>query len=343
MAVTDSWIAGREAVLAVERFCLDQRWVYFEVPGHADFGKDGYVDIVTEKGAVTGSCFAVQIKGGRSRRRSGGYRIEGSSNNRRQWANSTIPVIGLVWDPDMSRLFWLDLTDTLTTAGLNAELFVPASNHLTGGSEFRRFKKYVGSVAHRQASILDLVSPDADLQLAGIAAAYHIGRTDGRALVLLRKLFLGFHPEPRRSAVWALASAVPHPDILGSLDGSPDPAAEAVLERSIAWTVEEVCQLLDLIGEEGGVTRGSFGQHIHQLLIVDPAHKETMGRTAKKAALTGPPDVASWAFLLAVGWAGSNGVNEFERLLAEEPALGATWAAGQIARALEEVGYVSLF
>lgn len=57
MGVTDSWIAGREAVLAFERFCLDQRWVFHEVPGHADFGKDGYVDVVEPSGSVTGGCF----------------------------------------------------------------------------------------------------------------------------------------------------------------------------------------------------------------------------------------------------------------------------------------------
>lgn len=36
MTVTDSWIAGREAVLAAEKFFLDQKWIFMEVPGHAD-------------------------------------------------------------------------------------------------------------------------------------------------------------------------------------------------------------------------------------------------------------------------------------------------------------------
>jgi hypothetical protein len=53
MGVTDSWVAGCEAVLAFERFCLDQKWAWHEVPGHADFGKGGYVDIVEVTGAVT--------------------------------------------------------------------------------------------------------------------------------------------------------------------------------------------------------------------------------------------------------------------------------------------------
>jgi hypothetical protein len=41
LSVTESWIAGREAVHAVSKFFLDQKWIFMEVPGYADFGKDG--------------------------------------------------------------------------------------------------------------------------------------------------------------------------------------------------------------------------------------------------------------------------------------------------------------
>jgi hypothetical protein len=180
LSVTESWIAGREAVHAVSKFFLDQKWIFMEVPGYADFGKDGYVDMVTVAGEVTGRSFAVQIKGGRSRRRGGGYRIESTLNNRQQWHDSTMPVIGIVWDPDLSELFWIDLTATLNDLGLSADLSVPSSRHLCGQDGLRRFTKYIGSVAHRQASILDLLSPNPELQMAGVAAGYHIGRTDGR-------------------------------------------------------------------------------------------------------------------------------------------------------------------
>ncbi len=343
MSVTDSWVAGREAVLAFERFCLDQKWVWHEVPGHADFGKDGYVDIVEATGGVTGGCFSVQIKGGRSRRRKGGYRIEASENNRRQWAASTLSVIGIVWDPDRTRLHWIDLSATLSSDGLDADFLVSEAQHLDGEPELRRFKKYVSSVAHRQASALDLMSPDPDLQLAGLAAAYHVGRTDGRALVLVRRLLFTLSDEAQRSAVWALACAVPHADIFHTYEGSPDSEACRVLEPTLRWTVDEIIGFLSLIEEEQGVDRGTFGQHVYHLLVMDPAYATKTAEAAIEAARQGSDTAAAWALVLAIYWAGYKGQAEFRRLLAAEPGLAETWAAEELKWSLSEFGYVSLF
>ncbi len=328
MSVTESWVAGREAVHAVMKFALDQTWIFMEVPGHADFGKDGYVDMVSTTGAVTGSSFAVQIKGGRSRRRSGGYRIDGTASNRQLWAASTMPVIGLVWDPAVSRLYWTDLTATLHEHGTDADLLVASRDHLDAGEGLRRFKKYIGSVAHRQALILDLVSPEPEFQMAGIAAAYHIGRTDGRALVLLRRLLPTLDAAARRSAVWALASAVPHPDIFGSIDGSPDHAACALLAATLQWEIEEIMSVLELIDD--GIDRGMFGQHVHQLLVMDADHVDKVRRAAIEAARAGRFEAASWALIMAVYWAGEDGPTEFTQLVAAERSLANTWAAQQM-------------
>lgn len=313
------------------------------MPGHADFGKDGYVDLVEASGAVTGGCFSVQIKGGRSRRRAGGYRIDASENNRRQWAASTLPVIGIVWDPDRSRLHWTDLTATLSSEGTDADLRVREAQHLDGEPEVRRFRKYLSSVAHRQASTLDLVSPDEDLQLAGVAAAYYVGRTDGRALVLLRRLLFTMGEAARRSAAWALACAVPHADIFHTFDGSPDSEAYRVLEPSLRWTVEEIVGLLALIDEEQGIDRGTFGQHVYHLLVMDPSYANKTADAAIEAARRGESTAATWALVLAIYWAGEDGDAEFRRLLEAEPALAETWAAEQVEQSLRDFGYVALF
>lgn len=343
MGITESWVAGREAVLAFEQFCLDQPWVFYEVPGHADFGKDGYVDLAEASGAITGGCFSVQIKGGRSRRRTGSYKIDASDNNRRQWAASTLPVIGIVWDPDASRLHWMDLSDTLSSKGLGADLLVPEAQHLSGEDEVRRFKKYLSSVAHRQASTLDLVSDDNDLQLAGVAGAYHVGRTDGRALVLIRRLMFTMGEAARRSAVWALACAVPHDDIFHTYEGSPDAQACRVLEPSLRWTIDEIVELLSLIDEEQGIDRGTFGQHVYHLLVMDPSYASKTAEAAVEAARSQRDTAATWALVLTIYWAGEDGDAEFRRLLAAEPALGDTWAAEQIEDSLRDFGCVELF
>lgn len=198
-------------------------------------------------------------------------------------------------------------------------------------------------MAHRQASTLDLVSADDDLQLAGVAGAYYVGRTDGRALVLLRRLLFTMGEAARRSAVWALACAVPHADIFHTFDGSPDDKACRVLEPSLRWTVDEIVELLALIDEEQGIDRGTFGQHVYHLLVMDPAHANKTADAAIEAARRGSDPAAAWALVLAIYWAGEDGDAKFSRLLAAEPALGQMWAAEQIEQSLRDFGYVSLF
>lgn len=158
VSVTESWVAGQEAVVAFHSFCLSQHWILVEVPGQSDFGKDGYVDIVEPNGTVSGSCFAVQIKGGRSHARTDGFIIEGSEANRRQWAASTMPVIGVAHNRETNWLHWVDLTELLNREGIDARLLAPSRQHLNGQPEVRRFAKHIDSLAFRQSALLNLFS-----------------------------------------------------------------------------------------------------------------------------------------------------------------------------------------
>ncbi|MCC6227284.1 MAG: DUF4365 domain-containing protein [Microthrixaceae bacterium] len=341
MSVTEAWVAGREAVVAFESFCLSQRWVFVEVPGQSDFGKDGYVDIVEADGTVSGSCFAVQVKGGRSHVRSGGYVIDGSTANRQQWAASTMPVIGIAFDPGTGFLYWVDLTELLNREGLGARLFVPSHQHLGGRPETSRFAKYIDSLAYRQSALLNLVAEDSRIQASGVRAAYRIGRSDGRALVLLRKVMFTLDEPVLREAVWALASAGPHPDLLGSTWTQVDRGAEAVVTASMRWSLDEVDRLLRLVGE-GGFARGSFGQHVHQILVRSPDHQQTIFEVAVAAGRRGDDEVASWALLLCVAWAGPEARSRWEELIHSCPELKKCRIAEYIDADVREFGYVTL-
>lgn len=340
MGVTDRWVAGREAVVAFESFCLSQQWVFVEVPGQSDFGKDGYVDIVQSDGTVTGSCFAVQIKGGRSHSRVGGFVIDGSESNRRQWAASTMPVIGIAHDPETGWLHWVDLTELLNREGIDAHLLAPRKQHLNGTPEIRRFSKYIDSLAFRQSALLNLVADDAPTQVAGIRAAYRIGRADGRALVLLRQVMFSLDEAGLREAIWALASAGPHPDLFGTWLSVVDPGAEAVVAQSMRWSAVEVVRMLELVGE-GEFGRGSFGQHVHQLLVRDPGHEAVLHDVAISAGHRGDYDVASCAVLLCVAWASEQGRSRWDDLVDRCPALRSCWAAPYVEAELAEVGFVT--
>jgi len=101
-----------------------------------------------------------------------------------------MPVIGIAHDRDTGNLHWVDLTELLNREGLEARLFVPSDQRLSESphSGRDRFSKYIDSLAYRQSALLNLFSPDHQTQATGIQAAYRIGRSEGRALVFLRRV-----------------------------------------------------------------------------------------------------------------------------------------------------------
>jgi hypothetical protein len=181
-----------------------------------------------------------------------------------------------------------------------------------------------------------------DEEKAQIVAVFEEwGEIDRSHRKLAHRGSLTLAPAARRSAVWALASAVPHPDIFGSIDGSPDPAACAVLEASLQWSVEEIVGMLELVPD--GFERGMFGQHVYQLMVMDDDHQLKIIRAAIQAAQQGASEAASWALVLAVYWAGDDGGSQFAKLLAIEPALRDTWAAEQIGDVFQTFDNLTLF
>ncbi|MGH2911967.1 MAG: DUF4365 domain-containing protein [Solirubrobacteraceae bacterium] len=88
----------RAAIRAVTAVFEDANFLVQPVDGANDIGKDLYVD-VTEAGRATGELIAVQVKGGSSYRRRDGYAIPCNVNDLALWADSTVPIFGVVHDP----------------------------------------------------------------------------------------------------------------------------------------------------------------------------------------------------------------------------------------------------
>ncbi|MFF0963637.1 DUF4365 domain-containing protein [Streptomyces sp. NPDC003703] len=82
-----------------------------EIDGGNDYGEDCYVSF-TYLGQRTGDIAAVQIKSGVKYRRATGYAIP-CGNHIDDWKRSRIPVIGIVHDPEMRALYWVNLTKYL--------------------------------------------------------------------------------------------------------------------------------------------------------------------------------------------------------------------------------------
>ena len=72
--------------------------VVHEVDARADYGRDLLVDL-TENGEITGAVAGIQVKGDRRFFRDNAtWVLSASPKDARFWADSSIPVVGVLWD-----------------------------------------------------------------------------------------------------------------------------------------------------------------------------------------------------------------------------------------------------
>ena len=100
MKLSDERATGRRGINAAQAFFEQNKCVFQEVAQQNDFGKDAYVDLGNDDGIVTCLCAALQIKSGPSYRTTSGNYIVPLDGHADDWRDSTVPVFGLVFDPD---------------------------------------------------------------------------------------------------------------------------------------------------------------------------------------------------------------------------------------------------
>ncbi|PKH88502.1 hypothetical protein CXF79_06335 [Colwellia sp. Bg11-28] len=101
---------GDNGVNIVSRLVNNQfQWIFRVNHNEHDFGIDGYIDIVTDDGGVTGQTLAVQIKTGESffsREESDGYVFRGENKHLNYYINSSCPVLIILCHPKTEECYW---------------------------------------------------------------------------------------------------------------------------------------------------------------------------------------------------------------------------------------------
>ncbi|CAJ9625600.1 DUF4365 and DUF1817 domain-containing protein [Burkholderia pseudomallei] len=126
---------GEIGVNAVSSIVNDNfGWIFRRNHNEHDFGIDGYIDIVTDGGAVTGQCIAVQIKTGRSflkTKTEGGFVFYGEKKHLNYYLNLPMPVAVIVHDDIEKITYWQNFSPSRiegTPTGWKME--IPAINRL---------------------------------------------------------------------------------------------------------------------------------------------------------------------------------------------------------------------
>lgn len=108
------------------------KWIFRKNHDEYDFGIDGYIDIVTNDGNVTGQSIAVQVKAGNSflkHKSNNGFTFYGETKHLNYYRNSQIPILIIICDPD-TRNCWYVVFDEYKTEPTtkNWKINIPKSN-----------------------------------------------------------------------------------------------------------------------------------------------------------------------------------------------------------------------
>jgi hypothetical protein len=268
----------RAGVGAAFRFFEANGCIFHEIPQQHDFGKDAYVDIAQD-GIVTPICIALQIKSGNSyRTASGDYSIPLNQHSH-TWRYSTVPVFGVVFDPDDQKLRWVDVTGYL-----RQEMGVSAGSVPIGRNDVLDRESLMSMLVPAAAkyafpaggsTAINLLSENDEIQVGAVFDAWALGRGDARYLILLRRVVLDLRRSATRRAIELLAHATPHPGIFWTKNNWILENIASQARESFIWSVAEIVHLFSALdpGEQG---RGTLGQHLFSLLTKDRTTPENV-------------------------------------------------------------------
>ncbi|MEU3988048.1 DUF4365 domain-containing protein [Streptomyces platensis] len=119
----------RAGVNAVRTLLEEHDHIVQEIDGGNDHGEDLHV-LLTRDGRRTGHVLAIQVKSGGKYKRAKGYSIP-VEDHYDDWRNSRIPVVGIVFDVETKKLYWVNLTAKLRSSkGAVKRVYIPRTSLL---------------------------------------------------------------------------------------------------------------------------------------------------------------------------------------------------------------------
>jgi len=126
---------GKSGINTVAKIANDDLfWIFRQTHNEDDFGIDGYLDVVTDYGSVTGQQFAVQIKSGQSfftESTPRGILFRGEGKHLKYYQNHPMPVLIVLVDCD-KRVHWtvFDM-NRVVLVGQSWTIIIPLSSNLS--------------------------------------------------------------------------------------------------------------------------------------------------------------------------------------------------------------------
>jgi hypothetical protein len=330
-------ITERAGVNAARTFFEGHGCTFVEVDLGNDYGKDAYVDF-GDGTSISPVCAALQIKSGASYRTKSGYQIPLDGHDVEMWRNSTVPVLGIVFDEDDCQLRWVNISKFLNEAGDKLSSIPVRRSAILVGSRLSDVKDSVreASSVRKSEPLARLCETEPSLQHDAVFECFSLGQTDGRYLIGLRYLLPYLALPARRLAITALAYLTPHPDVFWCERNRVRRDIIDEVTRQFKWKEEEIVLILESFSFEE-LDRGQLGQSAFMLLVADEDIRNKLRNVIKKNV-----DLNA-AIAISLSLAGDDAFIELSQLLQAAPVLRESDFVEEIAQIIAESGWLELF
>ncbi len=348
----------RGGINAVRMLLERHDLVVDEVDGRSDYGRDLNVD-VTRGSVITGGIIGVQVKGGKSFCRDGRWVIPATPTDWHYWRSSTVPVIGMVHDPDTGMIRWINLSQharskvQIDDGGYGA---MPQSDEVTevvvsnvlDDTSFDAFLDQIETylAATAESAYLLLVESDDEARRRGIFNCWTLGRRDPRPLILLRRLLPSMTGRSLIDGITVLAHATSHPDIFWTKQNWITPLIEDEVRATLRWSSEELATLVHAVEtlDVGGVDwqRGGVGQSLWSIMVVDPDLCQKLP-SAIRICVEADGLQAALRLVICYQYLVDDPVAVVDTIMKEYPALASDEMAGWVVEHVHEWGRIDVY
>lgn len=346
----------RGGINAVRALLERHDLVVDEVDGRSDYGRDLNVD-VTRGSEITGGIVGVQVKGGKTFHRHGQWVIPATPKDWHYWRASTVPVIGMVHDPDTAVIRWINLSQLARSrVQIDGYSAAPQSDALTevvvtdvlDDASFDRFLDEVEGylAATAESAYLFLVDSDDDVRRRGVFNCWTLGRRDPRPLILLRRLLPSMTARSLLDGISVLAHVTSHPDIFWTKQNWITPLIENEVRETLRWSPEELATLVNAVEtmDDGGANwqRGGVGQSLWSIMVVDADLRQKLPGAVRICVEAGHLE-AALRLVICYQYLADDPMAVVDAMIKEHPALADEEMTGYLVEHVREWGRLDVY
>ncbi len=270
-------VTEREGINYLRSVVERANCLFHEIHRENDFGNDAIIEFV-EKEDVKGICIAVQVKSGSSYCTPTTCSIPADKAHFEYWKGHTLPVIGVVYDPQEAKAYWISITNHLTQNPKAIQSGPYSITFLKGGVnrlDDDSFREIFLPTFLNQPVVLDYQKSvdwandeDYGKHSMGIGSLFHAYRDNLEIWdifldILHNRPASNIHP----SLVYFLVLIPGHEDIFwSSRNRLSDEIRTYVAGKISLLNKDDAIKLLSFI-DHNGIQRGALGQSVVHIIL----------------------------------------------------------------------------